>query len=109
MYHYTSYFLAAGIPAALLLGGPVAGVVDLALGVAIPVHFHIGMRSILVDYVHEATNQRIALAALAGVTLLTAVGLTKFNLTDEGITAAVKDLWVQQHPPAPAAAAKQPF
>ena len=102
VYHYTSYFLAAGVPATLLLGGPVSTVVDLALGVVIPLHFHIGMRSVLVDYVHDPTSQRMALAALAGVTALTALGLTKFNLTDEGITAAVKDLWVQQHPPAPA-------
>lgn len=108
MHHYTSYFLAAGIPAALVLGGPVASVVDVVLGVAIPVHFHIGVRSILVDYVHDPTNQRIGLAVLAGVSVLTAIGLTKFNLTDEGITGAVKDLWVKQSPPAPPAA-KGPF
>jgi succinate dehydrogenase (ubiquinone) membrane anchor subunit len=100
-WHYTSYALAAGIPAALVLGGPVASVVDLALGVVIPLHFHIGMRSIIVDYVHDVSMQRMALAALAGVTVLTAVGITKFNLTDEGLTAAVKDLWVQQQPPPP--------
>jgi succinate dehydrogenase (ubiquinone) membrane anchor subunit len=108
VYHYTSYFLAAGIPLTLLFGGPVSTVVDLALGVVIPLHFHIGMRSVIVDYVHELPSQRLALAALAGVTVLTAVGLTKFNLTDEGITAAVKDLWVHQEaPPALEAPAKK--
>ena len=99
IHHYTSYFLAAGIPATLLLGGPVSSVVDVVLGVAIPLHFHIGTRSIIVDYVHERSNQQLALAALAGVTVLTAVGLTKFNLTDVGITAGVKELFVAQQPP----------
>lgn len=76
-----------------------SSVVDVVLGVAIPLHFHIGTRSIIVDYVHERSNQQLALAALAGVTVLTAVGLTKFNLTDVGITAGVKELFVAQQPP----------
>ena len=52
---------------------------------------------------HGASTQKALIAALAGVTVLTAVGLTKFNLTDVGITQALKDLWVAQ--PAPPAAA----
>ncbi len=102
VYHYTSYALVAGIPASLLVGPPISPVVDLALGVAIPLHFHIGMRSVLVDYVHDVPTQRLALAALAGVTVLTAIGLTKFNLMDIGLTEAVKELWVKQSPPAEA-------
>ena len=105
MYHMTSYALAAGIPLALVLGGPVATGVDLALGVLIPVHAHIGMRSVLIDYVHDATSQRVALAALAAFTVLTAVGLTKFNLLDVGITGGVKELFVEQTAPPSAAAA----
>jgi succinate dehydrogenase hydrophobic anchor subunit len=110
VYHYTSYFLAAGVPLTLLFGGPVSTVVDLALGAVIPLHFHIGMRSVVVDYVHDVSTQKLVLAALAGVTVLTAVGLTKFNLTDEGITAAVKDLWVHQEaPPAEPAPKKSKY
>jgi succinate dehydrogenase (ubiquinone) membrane anchor subunit len=99
-YHYTTYFLAVGIPASLLLGGHVSTVVDFGLGLIIPLHFHIGMRSIIVDYVHGDSSQKLALAALAGVTVLTAIGLTKFNLSDVGITEGVKQVWVKQDPPA---------
>ena len=101
--HYTPYALAAGVPLALLAGPPISSVVDLAMGVVVPLHAHIGLRNVLVDYVHGASTQKALIAALAGVTVLTAVGLTKFNLTDVGITQALKDLWVAQ--PAPPAAA----
>ena len=91
------------MPTALLLGAPITTVLDAAMGVAIPLHFHIGMRSVLVDYVHEPGAQSAALAVLAGVTVLTALGLTKLNMTDVGITEAVKSVWVTQDPPAPPA------
>lgn len=111
VYHYTSYFLLAGVPTALLLGAPVTSVLDAAMGVAIPLHFHIGMRSVLVDYVHEPAQQSAALAVLAGVTVLTALGLTKLNTTDVGLTEAVKSLWVTQDAPSSvkSAAPKNPF
>lgn len=99
-FHYTSYFLAAGVPASLLIGPPISTVVDHVLSVAVPLHFHVGMRSVLVDYVHDVPTQRIAFMALAGVTVLTAVGLIKLNTTDIGITETVKALWVKQSPPA---------
>ena len=100
-----------------------------------------GVRSVLLDYVHEPSSQSLALAVLvrerrrraaawfsaaplcfialapfhpprchraispapsrqAGVTVLTAVGLTKFNLTDVGLTEGVKSVFVAQPPPA---------
>jgi len=99
-YHYSSYALAAGIPAALLFGAPVSTLVDLTMGVVLPLHAHLGLRSVIVDYVHDGTNQRLALAVLSGVTVLTAVGLTKFNLTDVGLTEGVKMIFEEQPPPA---------
>lgn len=99
VYHYTSYALAAGIPAALVLGSPVSTVVDLAFGVVIPLHAHIGMRSVLIDYVHDVSTQRIALLVLAVLTGGTAFGLTMFNIKDIGLTEAIKQLWVRQNPP----------
>ena len=72
--HYTSYFLAAGLPCALVLGAPVSTVVDFASGLIIPLHAHMGMRGVIIDYVWDVPQQRLALLALAGVTVLTAVG-----------------------------------
>lgn len=99
MYHYTSYFLVGGVPAALLMGQPVSSVLDVAMSVMIPLHFHIGMRSVLVDYVHEPTAQAFSLNMLAGATVLTALGIAKFNLTDVGLTQGVVELFVEQAPP----------
>ena len=50
-------------------------------------------RSVLIDYVPDASLQRIAIGVMGGVCALTAVGLIKFNLTDEGITSGFKSLW----------------
>lgn len=85
---------------ALAIGSPVSTVVDLAFGVVIPLHAHIGMRSVLIDYVHDVSTQRIALLILAVFTGGMAVGLTMFNITDVGLTESIKQLWVKQ--PAPA-------
>ncbi len=100
LFHYTSYGLALGIPAALLLGSPVSTIVDLAGGVAIPIHFHLGMRSVIVDYVHDVPVQRAALGALAAVTCVTVLGLTLFNIRDVGLTGAISELWTHQEVPA---------
>jgi hypothetical protein len=36
------------------------------------------------------------LAVLAGVTVLTTVGLVKLSLTDIGLTQSIRQLWVKQ-------------
>ena len=90
--------MVAGIPLALALGGPVASVANLACGVVIPLHAHIGMRSVVLDYVHSVPQQRAVLAALAAFTVGSAAGLTYFNLYDVGLTEGVKALWVKQYP-----------
>ena len=99
MYHYTSYFLLGGVPLALVSGQPVSGILDVAMSVAIPVHFHIGMRSIIVDYVHEPSSLSAALNILAGVTVMTALGIVKFNIMDVGLTQGVVELFIEQAPP----------
>jgi len=101
LHHYTSYFLAAGIPASLLFGGPISTVVDIGAGLIIPTHFHLGMRSVIIDYVHPIPIQRMALGILAAVTAVTMLGLTYFNYNDVGLTGAIKNLYIRQ--PAPAA------
>ena len=98
--HYTSYFLAFGLPSALVFGAPVSTVVDLVSGVVVPLHAHMGMRAVIVDYVWSVPQQRMALGALAGVTVLMTLGLTKFNLFDVGLTGAIKALYIRQSAPA---------
>jgi len=104
-YHATSYFLALGIPAALTLGPPVSSAVDLVAGLVVPLHAHIGMRSVIIDYVHEPSTQQVVLAGLAVLTAATAVGLTVFNVADVGLTRGIKELWVTQEQPDHAAGA----
>ena len=52
IYHKTSLALIAITPFALAFGGTTVGKgVDLAMGLAIPVHAHIGMNWVITDYV----------------------------------------------------------
>lgn len=96
VYHYTSYALAAGIPLALAIGAPVSTVVDAAMCAVVPLHGHMGMRSVIIDYVHDPSTQGVALMALAGFTAATAVGLGVFCATDVGLTEGIKQIWVKQ-------------
>lgn len=94
-----------GVSSALIGGAGVLGLVldapslysvaDVGLGVLIPLHAHVGMRSVILDYVHGSA-QKTALLAMGGLTVATIAGLTYFNLFDEGILPAVKALWVKQ-------------
>ena len=85
--------MAGLIPAALFVGSPFVGLADYVLAVGIPAHMYIGARSILIDYVPDESYQRIAIAALGGVTALTAFGLLKLNVTDVGVVEGLKLLW----------------
>jgi succinate dehydrogenase (ubiquinone) membrane anchor subunit len=70
--------------------------VDLALGVALPLHAHIGMNYVITDYATKLLGAgargpaRICMAGFTGVTM---VGLLKLNLSGPGITETVKSLW----------------
>ena len=54
----------------------------------------------VLPFVASARPVFFSLSRQAGVTVLTAVGLTKFNLTDVGLTEGVKSVFVAQPPPA---------
>ena len=69
---------------------------DLALGVAFPLHAHFAMNCVIADYAEKFLGKsakgpsRVAMLGLTGVTLL---GFLRLNLTGEGITGTVKRLW----------------
>jgi len=65
---------------------------DLALGIVIPVHLHIGMSTVLTDYVPR-DYQQLSLQVLWVISFLTGLGLLKINLCGPGITESVKSLW----------------
>ena len=69
---------------------------DLLLGIALPMHGHIGMNLVATDYVGKFFGKgavgpfRVGLAGFTGLTML---GLLKLNLSGPGITESVKCFW----------------
>ena len=104
LYHQLNLALCAAVPVALLLSPSVLNTpVDLAMGVAIPVHFLFGGHGVVTDYFKKVPwfwggagreafvrAGRVGLVAMAGATML---GLLKLNLQGPGLTEAVKELW----------------
>ena len=90
---YSSVALVGLIPAALLLE-PSALVypLDLALGLVLPLHMQLGMQEVIRDYAPKS-QKRMLQYILMGVSVATALGLTKLNFNGEGVTAGAKRLW----------------
>ena len=80
---YSSLGLTAIIPAALLLEpSSLVYPLDLALGVLLPVHMHLGMRDVVRDYVPRP-QAGMAQIGLWVVSVVTALGLTKLNFNGD--------------------------
>merc|ERR1712000_225135 len=90
---YSSVALVGLIPAALLLE-PSALVypLDLALGLVLPLHMQLGMQEVIRDYAPKS-QKRMLQYILMGVSVATALGLTKLNFNGEGVAAGAKRLW----------------
>ena len=58
-------------------------------------HAHIGFNYIISDYVPKA-SRAMARYALAGVTGITILGLTKLNFDGPGLTESFKSLWREE-------------
>ena len=69
--------------------------VDLALGVALPLHAHIGMNYVITDYSKKmlGLSRGSCQVAMVGVTAVTMAGLTHLNVRGPGMTETVKGLW----------------
>ena len=70
--------------------------IDLALGVILPLHCHIGFDACIQDYFPKRKTPGIykaMQAALYGSTALVLYGAYQFNTNDVGITEGIKRLW----------------
>ncbi|EWM21298.1 succinate dehydrogenase subunit 4 [Nannochloropsis gaditana] len=92
-YHLSNTALLVAAPLALFLSpSPLTFPLDLFLGVAFPVHGHIGINYIISDYVPRASRP-LARYVLLGATTVTVLGLLKLNLSGPGLTETYKSLW----------------
>lgn len=92
-YHASSVALAVLFPAGLILSPSFLVIpVDLALGIALPLHSHIGLVQIIEDYVPRQ-YQNVSKLVLTLVSTVAFVGLFKINLCGSGISESFKSLW----------------
>ncbi|CAG8504318.1 3541_t:CDS:2 [Ambispora gerdemannii] len=71
-------------------------ITDLALGIALPIHAHIGYDAIVTDYLPARRNPilyKVSTWGLRGATLLVLVGCYQFNTNDIGMAELVKRAW----------------
>jgi succinate dehydrogenase (ubiquinone) membrane anchor subunit len=81
------------VPVAFVLSpSPLNLPVDLALGVLIPLHAHVGMNNVISDYVPKAQRQ-FARVTMLGLTAVMLLGFVRVNLEGAGITETVKTVW----------------
>ncbi len=81
------------LPLGVLVGAPYSAIADVFFAVAMPAHGYLGMASVITDYVHDPSDQKIAKALAFGVAVVTGVGLLKLTFTDVGVTGAARLLW----------------
>jgi succinate dehydrogenase (ubiquinone) membrane anchor subunit len=71
-------------------------VTNFVMAFAIPIHCHLGVNSILVDYLHKRKFPRIgpiASGLLYASTAISIIALFKFNTNDVGIGEGIQRLW----------------
>jgi len=69
---------------------------EVVLGLALPLHGHIGMNYVITDYVKKFFGKSMVAPArglMVGVTGVTVLGLMKVNFMHGGIIHCVKALW----------------
>ena len=95
-YHTLNVALVAAAPIAVLAHpSPLSTPVDLAIGIALPIHAHVGMMNVISDYAPKISKHAAApmRASMAGLTAVTIAGLLRLNLQGAGITETAKSLW----------------
>lgn len=76
--------------------------IDIALGVVIPVHAHIGLNACAADYIPKFAPSGAAegllfasRCAILGTTTVIMLGLFDLNMGGKGITGVLKALWTE--------------
>ncbi|CAM9607088.1 unnamed protein product [Ascophyllum nodosum] len=93
LYHSVNLVILAGLPAALATSPSALTMpLDTVMGLAMPLHAHIGMNYVITDYVHKPFRG-LARGAMLTVSVLAAVGLLKLNLSGAGLTETLKATW----------------
>jgi succinate dehydrogenase (ubiquinone) membrane anchor subunit len=95
-YHKINLVIMGLTPVCFALSpSPIAMPLDIALGVALPLHAHIGMNYVITDYVPKLSKGAVGPARLVmlALTTTTVLGLLKVNVMGEGMTETVKKLW----------------
>merc|ERR1712224_72599 len=97
LYHKVNIAILGLTPVCLAMGGgPLQLPFDLLLGLALPIHGHVGMNLVGTDYVKKFVGKGAIMPfrmGMAGATGLTMVGLLKLNLAGQDITQTIVDFW----------------
>ncbi len=68
--------------------------IDLALGVILPIHIHLGLEQIVLDYTNKQKALNLFLTwTVRASTVLALYGCWKFNTNDIGLSEAMRRLW----------------
>lgn len=102
LYHYVNLALLGATPVAFAVSpSPLTLPLDLFLGVAFPVHAHIGMNCVISDYAKKFFGSAAvgpARVGMLGVTTITTLGLLRLNLQGPGLIETIKGLWRKPKP-----------
>ena len=92
-FHLSGYTLVGLFPFAMVWGNSMVTVpCDLALGILMPIHGHVGLNYIVSDYIPPAARGATR-AGLVAATAVTILGLLKLNIQGPGLTGSLKQMW----------------
>mmetsp|Transcript_9036 Transcript_9036/g.13582 ORF Transcript_9036/g.13582 Transcript_9036/m.13582 type:complete len:141 (+) Transcript_9036:83-505(+) len=92
-FHTTNLLLVGMFPVAVVSSpSTMSYVLDLLMGVLIPIHAHVGVNIVISDYVPKAARS-VCRYGMVGATVITIAGLTKLNVFGPGMTETIKYLW----------------
>ncbi|KAK5583192.1 hypothetical protein RB653_004783 [Dictyostelium firmibasis] len=93
IFHYSTILVAACLPPTLFaFGTNLSLATDVALGVAIPVHFYLGMEAVINDYIYNKGLRVFSKVLVGAATIVMSAGLITLGFGN-GIGSVVHALW----------------